>query len=122
MQKTEDGHTNAYLNVDHHERVYVFEPEKTAGSASAVAKLSKEEIAELAESGDIRAPFAASVSAINVKPGQEVAEGDQLVVLEAMKMQTPITAPAAGVVETISVKVGQSLQAGDKIVKINLQE
>ena len=122
VQKTEDGHTNAYLNVDHHERVYVFEPEKTAGSASAVAKLSKEEIAELAESGDIRAPFAASVSAINVKPGQEVAEGDQLVVLEAMKMQTPITAPAAGVVETISVKVGQSLQAGDKIVKINLQE
>ena len=58
----------------------------------------------------------------NSPSGQEVAAGDQLAVIEAMKMQTPITAEAAGTVATVSVKVGQSLQPGDKIVKIDLTD
>uniref|UniRef100_UPI0040578C79 biotin/lipoyl-containing protein n=1 Tax=Candidatus Electronema sp. TaxID=2698783 RepID=UPI0040578C79 len=122
VQKSADGHTNVYLNVDHHERVYVFEPVKPAGAAPAVAKLSKEEIAELAKAGDYRAPFAANVSAVSVKAGQEVAAGDQLLVLEAMKMQTPIVAEAAGVVAAVNVKVGQSVQPGDKLVKVDVKE
>ena len=120
-QKTEEGETNVYLNVDHHQRVFVFEPEQVAGSQAAVT-LSKEEIADLARAGDIRAPFAGNVSAINVEVGQEVAEGDQVVVLEAMKMQTPMACEVAGTVSAIAAKVGQSLQPGDKILKIDSGE
>ena len=120
-QKTEDGETNVYLNVDHHQRVFVFEPEQVAGS-QAVATLSKEEIANLARAGDIRAPFAGNVSGINVKVGQEVTEGDQVVILEAMKMQTPVAREMAGTVSAIAAKVGQSLQPGDKILKIDTGE
>jgi pyruvate carboxylase len=120
-QKTEEGETNVYLNVDHHQRVFVFEPEQVAGSQAAVT-LSKEEITDLARAGDIRAPFAGNVSAINVEVGQEIAEGDQVVVLEAMKMQTPVACEVAGTVSAIATKVGQSLQPGDKILKIDTGE
>ncbi|MCI5149118.1 MAG: biotin/lipoyl-binding protein, partial [Candidatus Electrothrix sp. MAN1_4] len=121
VQKNDDGETNVYLNVDHHERVYVFEPEVVEGT-QVLANLSKEEIEELAAVGDIRAPFAGNVSAINVKEGQEVAEGDQVMVLEAMKMQTPVLSEVAGVVKTISAKVGDALKVGDKLLKIDDSE
>ncbi len=121
VQKNDDGETNVYLNVDHHERVYVFEPEAVKG-IQAVVSLSKEEIEKLAAAGDIRAPFAGNVSAINVKEGQEIAKGEQVMVLEAMKMQTPLLAEVAGVVKTISTKVGDALHPGDKLLKIEANE
>ncbi len=117
-QKTDTGETNVYLNVDHHQRMFVFEPEQVEG-AQAVVKLSKEEIADLAKGGDIRAPFAGNISGISVKVGQEVAEGDQVAVMEAMKMQTPVVSEIAGTIASISGKVGDSLQPGDKILKID---
>ncbi|MCI5189476.1 MAG: pyruvate carboxylase, partial [Candidatus Electrothrix sp. AS4_5] len=121
VQKNDDGETNVYLNVDHHERVYVFEPEAVKG-IQAVVSLSKEEIEKLAAAGDIRAPFAGNVSAINVKEGQEIGKGEQVMVLEAMKMQTPLLAEVAGVVKTVSTKVGDALQPGDKLLKIEANE
>ncbi len=54
-QKTELGETNVYLNVDHDQRLYLFDPEEQTGVQAAV-KLSKEDIAELAGQGDVRAP------------------------------------------------------------------
>lgn len=120
-QETEDGDTNVYVNVDHHQRVFVFEPEQVAG-VQTTATLSKEEIADLAKGGDIRAPFAGNVCGVHVKVGQEVAAGDQVAVMEAMKMQTPLASEVSGTVSAISTKVGQSLQPGDKILKIEVGE
>jgi pyruvate carboxylase len=116
--KADDGKTNVYLNVDHHQRVFTFEPEQVEGS-QAVVTLSKEEIADLARIGDIRAPFSGNVCGVNVEVGQEVAEGDQVAVMEAMKMQTPVVCEIAGTVTSVNVKVGQTLQPGDKIIKID---
>ena len=101
--------------------MFVFEPEVQAGNA-AVAKLSKEEIAELALSGDIRAPFKGNICEISVKEGQKIEKGDRVAILEAMKMQTPVVSEVAGTVTAISGKVGQALQPGDKIVKIEAAE
>lgn len=120
-QQNDDGQTNVYLNVDHHQRVFMFEPERTQGTQAA-ATLSKEEIAVLAKSGDIRAPFAGNVCAVNVEVGQEVVSGDQVAVMEAMKMQTPLACEVTGKITSVSAKVGQSLQPGDKIVKIDTGE
>jgi len=117
-QKDSDGETTVYMNVDHHQRVFVFEPEHQA-ETDAAPKLSKEEIADLAKAGDIRAPFAGNVCAINVEVGQEIAEGDQLVVLEAMKMQTPVSSEVSGTVTSVSAKIGQALKLGDKILKVD---
>ena len=117
-QKTELGETNVYLNVDHDQRLYLFEPELQPG-AQAEVKLSKEEIAALAAEGDVRAPIAGTICAVSVEIGDEIGVGDQLAVIEAMKMQTPILSEVAGVVNAVSAKIGKMLQAGDRIFKID---
>ena len=118
MQTAEDGETTVYLNVDHHQRQYQFEAEAQEGAESKAPKLSKEEIAELAQVGDVRAPFAANVCEVSVEAGQKVEAGDRLIVLEAMKMQTPIVTEISGTVDKISAKVGDAMQPGDKLVKV----
>jgi pyruvate carboxylase len=123
QQKDEDGEWSIYLNVDHHQRSYVFHEEAAAnGVAPAAPQLSKQEIVDLAKAGDVRAPFGANVCDVVVEKGQEVAPGDQLVVLEAMKMQTPVAAEVAGKVEEISVELGQAVKVGDRLVKIATSE
>ncbi|MFH7321315.1 biotin/lipoyl-containing protein [Desulfurivibrio sp. D14AmB] len=120
MQKDETGKAHVYLNVDHHERRYEFEPEAeqgNGGEAKAV-KLSKREIEELAKAGDYRAPFGANVCEVSVKVGDEIKVGDRLLILEAMKMQTPINSSVAGKVESIAVKVGDAVKPGEELIRL----
>jgi 3-methylcrotonyl-CoA carboxylase alpha subunit len=60
----------------------------------------------------LAAPMPATVVAINVAPGQAVAAGDVLVVLEAMKMELAVTAPHDGRITAISCRVGELVQPG----------
>ncbi|RUM39944.1 MAG: pyruvate carboxylase [Desulfobulbus sp.] len=116
-QEDEDGRTNVYLNVDHSQRTYIIEPEVREGSACQ-ATLSKDEIIKLAKTGDIRAPFGGNVYDISVETGQEVKAGDQVAILEAMKMQTPVISEVTGKVVDIATEIGQALKPGDKILLI----
>ncbi len=118
----EDGQTSVYLNVDHHQRIYNFAPELAEGAVAPAAAMSKEEILDLAKAGDIRASFVGNICEVSVEAGQEVAAGDKVAVMEAMKMQTPITSEIDGIVTTVSAKVGDSLQPGDKILKVDVDE
>jgi pyruvate carboxylase len=122
MQTDEDGKTHVYLNVDHHQRVFEFEPEAVKGGEAKAAKLSKQEIEDLAKAGDMRAPFNANVCEVSVAVGQEVKVGDRLAILEAMKMQTPINSLVNGKVEKIATKVGAAVQPGDELVKVTPAE
>ena len=122
QQTDDEGETTVYLNVDHNERAYDFEPEAQAGGEAKAPKLSKQEIEDLAKAGDVRAPFSANVCEVDVKPGQEVKAGDRLLILEAMKMQTPVTTQVDGVVENVMAKVGDAVQPGDALVKITAKE
>lgn len=71
-----------------------------------------------ADGEGVKAPLAGTVARIPVKPGQEVAEGEVLIVLEAMKMETEITAPAAGTVTGVPVAVGDAVTAGQVLVQL----
>lgn len=118
-QESEDGsETNVYLNIDHHQRHFVFENAVAEAGEAKAAKLSKKEIEDLAKAGDVRAPFAANLCEISVKEGQEVKAGEKLAVLEAMKMQTPVNSEVDGVVAKIVAKVGDAVQPGDELVKV----
>ena len=66
----------------------------------------------------LTAPMQGTIVKVLVKEGQEVAAGDAVVVLEAMKMENSILAHAAGKVESIAVEPGQSVQGGAAIATI----
>lgn len=70
-----------------------------------------------ASSGErIEAPLAGSVIQVNVKPGDQVAEGDVVLLLEAMKMETEIRAAEAGTVARVNIAEGDSVTAGDVLM------
>lgn len=67
----------------------------------------------------VAAPLAGTIWRVAVEPGQSVVEGDILIILEAMKMETEIRAAKSGAIDTISVKAGDSVSVGDTLLTIN---
>jgi len=65
----------------------------------------------------LRAPMPGLVVGILVEPGQEVAAGAGLVVLEAMKMENELKAPAAGTVGAVRAQAGQAVEKGQVLVE-----
>ena len=53
-----------------------------------------------------------------VQPGQSVTEGEAIIILEAMKMETSISAPHAGTIVAIKVQSGDSCTVGDVLVTL----
>lgn len=68
--------------------------------------------------GSLMAPMPATVVKLLVEPGATVAEGETLIVLEAMKMELPIRAPRAGVVGAIHCKAGELVQPNVALLEI----
>jgi biotin carboxyl carrier protein len=68
--------------------------------------------------GDVPSPLAGRVTAIVVTLGQQVKEGDHLLTLEAMKMNTFVFAPRAGKVAEIKTAVGSAVQEGESLVRL----
>jgi acetyl-CoA carboxylase biotin carboxyl carrier protein len=67
---------------------------------------------------DVVAPMVGKVIELLVGEGDEVEENQEVVMLEAMKMEMPVVAEAAGKVTAIKVKEGQSVEAEDVLVII----
>ncbi|GAA4110414.1 biotin carboxylase N-terminal domain-containing protein [Knoellia locipacati] len=92
------------------------------GGAAAKKKAPKRSggsKAGAAASGDsLAAPMQGTIVKINVEDGAEVAEGDLIVVLEAMKMEQPITAHKAGTVSGLSAEVGATVTNGQVLCEI----
>ncbi len=68
------------------------------------------------EGTKVVAPMQGTVLSVNVKPGDQVKEGDNLLILEAMKLENEIKAPRAGKVASVSVSKGQSVNSQDLLV------
>lgn len=84
-----------------------------SGSASA-----KSSTAEVTGGEPVLAPLAGNIFRVMVTPGQQVEEGDTLLVLEAMKMETQISAPHAGIVGAVNVREGDVVTVGENLVTI----
>ena len=68
---------------------------------------------------EIRADIAANVWQVVVDEGQMVAEGDEICILESMKMEIPVVTEIPGVVRELYVQPEQTVQEGDLIALID---
>ena len=67
----------------------------------------------------LKAPMPGSVLEVKVGEGDNVKDGDVLLVLEAMKMENELTASAAGTVAQIFVKKGDTVNSGDPLIMLS---
>ena len=67
---------------------------------------------------EIRAEITANVWQVVAEEGQMVAEGDEIVILESMKMEIPVLTERAGTVRELHVVEGEVLQEGDLIATV----
>ena len=113
------------------EEVYTVEVEgksytvtvSAGGDVSGIASVGAQADSTSAEvpvsGGDpVAAPLAGNVVKVLVKPGQRVSEGESIVVLEAMKMETSVSAPADGAIVEVKVQAGDSCSVGDILVTL----
>jgi acetyl-CoA carboxylase biotin carboxyl carrier protein len=68
---------------------------------------------------DVKAHITGVVFQIPTKPGDAVAAGDTVIVLESMKMEIPVEAPRAGKVREIKVAEGQTVQEGETVAVLD---
>ncbi|MBI2862276.1 MAG: acetyl-CoA carboxylase biotin carboxyl carrier protein subunit [Chloroflexi bacterium] len=83
-------------------------------SASTSARPSNAAVATKAAT--LTAPMPGKIIELNVEVGQQVVPGQQLCLLEAMKMGMPLRASTAGVVKEMRVSVGQTVSYGDVLI------
>lgn len=88
----------------------------SASASAPAAAFSPSKAAPTASDGDVPSPLAGKVVAIDVNEGDDVAAGDQLITLEAMKMNTFVTAPQAGKIAKVLVGVGDAVEEGQGLV------
>ena len=98
-----------------------YEVEVEEIDANAVAAAAKQEPVKAAEpvksapagaGTEVRSPMPGNILQVNVNPGDTVKEGQQLMILEAMKMENEILAPCAGRITSIGVAKGSSVESG----------
>ena len=92
----------------------------TPKPAAAAAPVAAAPAAPKAVAGanSVVAPLPGSVVSISVKAGDAVKAGQQLAVIEAMKMENEILAPADGTVKAVHVSAGQAVQQGDALIEL----
>ncbi|HRE76883.1 MAG TPA: acetyl-CoA carboxylase biotin carboxyl carrier protein subunit [Flavobacterium sp.] len=65
----------------------------------------------------IKAPMPGLILEINVSVGQEVKEGDNLIILEAMKMENSFASPRDGIIKSITVSKGDAVDKGQLLIE-----
>ena len=69
----------------------------------------------------IEVPITGKIISVEVKPGDEVKEGDTICILESMKMENPILAPIDGTITEVGVTAEQVVKPGETIAVIEYQ-
>jgi biotin carboxyl carrier protein len=91
---------------------------KTAEVKPVEVKKVEEKPVPKVEGKVITAPMAGVVTKILKKEGDEVKEGETVLIIEAMKMENPINSPFSGVIEKIAVEEGEKVANGAPLVYV----
>ncbi|MGI8522788.1 MAG: biotin carboxylase N-terminal domain-containing protein [Nocardioides sp.] len=114
-----DGVETTYTVDVHGDRIDVDSPQ---GHTSLRHLPRFTDPANTVASGSLLAPMPGTVVSVAVEEGADVAAGQTVVVLEAMKMQHTVTAPHAGTVTQMSVQAGAQVAAGEVLAVVEEQE
>ncbi|MBV9121673.1 MAG: biotin/lipoyl-binding protein [Chloroflexi bacterium] len=109
-QSFEVAHTPGQLDIDG--SAFAYELERDLGLQRRVGS------GAAAGPARLKAPIPGLVVAVNIAPGDEVVEGQALVIVEAMKMQMELKSPRAGHVAEVSVQAGQEVNQGQVLATI----
>ena len=99
--------------------VYEVTVEEGTGSAAAAAPKAAPKAAAGAGAVKVAASVPGKVLKIAASVGQAVKAGDNIVILESMKMEIPVVAPQDGTVASIDVAEGASVENGDTLATMN---
>lgn len=94
------------------------EPKVPAPKATVPKAPETPKAAQPSGAGDVTAPMPGTVLSVNVSEGQQVKQGQLLLVFEAMKMENELLAPCSGTVQKIHVSKGTVLETGTLLVSI----
>jgi biotin carboxyl carrier protein len=93
------------------------EPAATGGAGAASAPQPGPAVAAPADSGGVASPIAGTVLEVKVKVGDQVEQGQTLLVIEAMKMETAIAAPGPGKIKAVLVAAGDAVRENQILVE-----
>lgn len=106
------------VNVEKKDGVPIVQAVAPAPSPAAAPTSAPAPAASAAAGTKISAPMPGNVIAVKVIAGDKVKKGQELVIVEAMKMHNPVLASAEGVVQEIYVKAGDPIKTGTELVLI----
>jgi biotin carboxyl carrier protein len=92
-------------------------PARSGGASSVAAPVAPKPAAG-GEAGEVPSPLAGKVVSVDVSLGDKVNVGQQIMTLEAMKMNTVVSASAAGTVKAIHVSSGDAVEEGQSLLTI----
>jgi pyruvate carboxylase subunit B len=92
--------------------------EDETGAVAGITPAPGQQEAAPAPAIEVKAQLPGNVYEILFVPGDRVRQGETLVILEAMKMETPVIAPADGVIDAIAVNKGQTVQSGQVLLTL----
>jgi oxaloacetate decarboxylase alpha subunit len=104
------------INVNNKD--YVVRITEGADSEAVTAPTSAPAVTPKGNAEPVAAPLAGNIWKIHTKIGQMVKEGETLLILEAMKMETEIKAARDGVIESLAVSEGDAVQVGDELLAL----
>ena len=93
-------------------------PAPVAAAPVAAAPVAAAASVSLSAGEAVKSPMPGNILKINVAQGQQVKEGDVLIILEAMKMENEIVATKSGTIAQIAVTKGQVVETGTPLVII----
>ena len=93
-------------------------PAASTGAAPAKRKAGGKKAGAGATGDSLVAPMQGTIVKIEVSEGQQVAEGDLVLVLEAMKMEQPLNAHKSGTIQNIAAEIGATVAAGSTLLDI----
>ncbi len=115
LKVTVDG--KAYEVVFDGDNAIVNGKRYNVSTAASDAKAEAKPAAGTGAGGTVKSPLPGAVLRLSVKEGDRVSEGQEIMVLEAMKMETAVSAPASGTIHFL-VKQGDQIQTGDALAEI----